>query len=509
MDVKSGRRLYLIGLSGELSVKGDATRRRFTERLESNLRAALRGQGIDCRLERRWSRLLLESSSSEAAEAARRVFGVAWVAPAEMRTYAGLDDLLAQGAEIFAPQVAGRSFAVRAKRGDRAGRLPFRSPEVERRLGALLLPGARAVDLETPEVEARLEIEQKRACFFGRRLAGEGGLPVGSEGQALALVSGGFDSVVASWLLLRRGVKLDFFLAGLGGREHRGQVLAILRRLWTDWGAGSRPKLFVADFRPLVAELELAAPAALRQVLLKRQMLRAATIFARRRQAAALLTGEALGQVSSQTLANLARVEEASGLPLLRPLVATGKDEILALARKIGSFEASARVPEHCFLGVKHPSIAAGRKELEAAEAKLDPAIFEAVVRYAEKIDLTVEPPADDAATAGTVEVELPEPGVPLYDLRSPQAFADWHPQGALSLPYPAALQALAAGAFPPLEAVTLLCEIGYKSAHLAELLAARGVRAASLKGGAGPLREKLADPHLLAAVSPALLQGD
>ena len=505
MDESQQRQLYLIGLSGELSVKGDATRRRFTERLEANLRLALRERAIDFRLERRRSRLLLAADSPQAAEVARRVFGVAWVAPAEVRTYSGLDHLLAQGAEIFTPQVAGRSFAVRARRGDRAGDPPFRSPEVESRLGALLRPGARAVDLEAPEVEARLEIEHDQAFFFGRRQAGEGGFPIGSQGEALALVSGGFDSVVAAWLLLRRGLKLDFFLAGLGGREHRNQVLAILRRLWLDWGAGSRPKLFVADFRPLVVELELAAPAALRQVLLKRQMLRAATVFARRRPAAALATGEALGQVSSQTLANLAAVAEASELPLLRPLLATSKDEILALARKIGSFEASARVPEHCFLGVKNPSTAAGRKELAAAEAKLDPAIFEGVIRLAEKIDLTAEPPVEDGASAGAAEVELPWPGVPLYDLRAPQAFAAWHPEGAVSLPYPAALKALAAGELPPLQEVCLLCEIGYKSAHLAELLAARGVRAASLKGGAGPLREKLADPLLLAALSPAV----
>ncbi len=95
---------------------------------------------------------------------------------------------------------------------------------------------------------------------------------------------------------------------------------------------------------------------------------------------------------------------------------------------------------------------------------------------------------------------------MPLVDLRSPAAFAAWHPDGAASLPYPLALRALADGAFPALPAIALLCELGYKSAHLAELLAARGVRAVSLKGGVGPLRAKLADPLLAAALSPALL---
>lgn len=496
--------LYLIGLSGELSVKGPATRKRFTEKLEANLRSALQAAGHRCRLERRWSRLLIETDAPEAALLAR-VFGVAWVARAIRRPYGDIEDLLAQGAEIFAPLVRGRSFAVRATRGDRGGAVPFRNPELERRLGALLLPGARQVDLGHPEVEARIELQDDHAYFFAERLAGEGGLPVGTEGKALALVSGGFDSVVASWLLLRRGVKLDYFLASLGGREHRGQVLAILRQLARDWAAGSRPRLLVADFRPLVAELELQTPAPLRQVLLKRLMVRAAALLAGRRKIRALATGESLGQVSSQTLTNLAVVEKASDLLLLRPLLASSKEEIIALAKKIGSFEASARVPEHCFLGVKNPATAAWLAEVEKVEAQLDPAIFDGVLALAEKIDLTAEPEEEEAAADGG-EVELPPEGVLLLDLRSPAAFAAWHPDGAASLPYPLALQAIAGGTFPALPAVALLCELGYKSAHLAELLQARGIHAVSFKGGVGPLRAKLADPLLAAALSPVLL---
>lgn len=501
--IPAGDHLYLIGLSGELSVKGDATRRKFLERLEANLRAALKEHGVPFRLERRRARLLLRSPEPAAREVARRAFGVAWVARAEVRSYSTLDDLLAQGAELFAPRVAGRTFAVRARRGEKAAALPFAMSEVERQLGALLLPGARGVDLEAPEFEARLELGPDEVYFFADRVAGEGGLPLGTEGRALALVSGGYDSVVAAWLLLRRGVRLDFFLAALGGRPHRDAVAALLRRLAHDWAGGIRPRLWVADFRPLVAELELEAPAPLRQLLLKRQMVRAAAALAGRRQIAALATGEALGQVSSQTLPNLALVERAAGLPVLRPLLCAEKDEILALARRIGSHEASSRIPEHCFLGVKNPATAADPAAVEKAEARLDPAIFAGVLQLAEKTDLLGEP--EDAAAPAAAEVDLPPPGVPLLDLRSPAAFAAWHPEGASSLPYPAALAALASGVFPPLPAVALLCEIGYKSAHLAELLAARGIAATSLRGGAGPLREKLEDPLLAAALSPAL----
>jgi thiamine biosynthesis protein ThiI len=262
----------------------------------------------------------------------------------------------------------------------------------------------------------------------------------------------------------------------------------------------------VVDFRPLLAELELKAPAVLRQVLLKRLMVRAAAIVAQRRKLKALASGEALGQVSSQTLPNLAVIERASELPLLRPLLTSGKDEILAWARKIGSFEASSRVPEHCFLGVKNPSTAATHAQVEAAEARLDAAVFEGVIHLAESFDLLAEIEEESPEEEG--EVDLPPPNVPLFDLRSDSAFAAWHPPGALNLPYALALRAVVEGSFPALPAVALFCEIGYKSAHLAELLRARGVRACSLRGGAGPLRDKLADPLLLATLSPALLQG-
>lgn len=494
--------LHLLGFSGELSVKGHNTRQRFTERLEANLRSALKARGIPFRLERRWSRLFLQSASPEAATVARRIFGLAFVAKAVVRPFVDLDELLRQGAEIFSPQMEGRSFAVRASRGERASVLPFRSPELERRLGALLRPLARSVDLENPEFEARVEIHGDQVYFFSERLEAEGGLPLGTEGRALALVSGGFDSVVASWLLLRRGVKLDFFLAQLGGSSHPRQVHDLLHTFCGQWAAGSRPRLYVVDFRPLLAELELKAPAPLRQVLLKRLMVRAAATIAQRKKIRALASGEVLGQVSSQTLPNLALIEKASSLPLLRPLLTTGKNEILALARRIGSFEASSRVPEHCFLGVKNPSTAADLRQVEAAENKLDESLVEAVLRLVDSRDLALPP----EVSADADEVELPPAGMPLYDLRSPAAFAAWHPPGARSLPYPEALRSTLEGTFPRHPELCLLCEIGYKSAHLVELLAARGQRAVSLKGGAGPLRLKLADPLLLAALSPALL---
>ncbi|MCG8459526.1 MAG: THUMP domain-containing protein, partial [Holophagales bacterium] len=222
---------YLLHLSGELSLKGKELRKRFTDRLVHNLADALRTHGLDYRIERRWSRIVVESESPEAASVAGRIFGVKAVAVAVRRPWSTFDDLIEHGEEIFAPQVAGRSFAVRVRRGEEASRIPFRSPQLERALGARLLAHAREVSLGAPEIEARIELQGDRAFFFGDLRPAEGGLPVGTGGRGLVLFSGGFDSPVAAWQMLRRGVRLDFLFCNLGGEAHLRDVLAALAPL--------------------------------------------------------------------------------------------------------------------------------------------------------------------------------------------------------------------------------------------------------------------------------------
>lgn len=497
------RHVFVLGYGGELSVKARGTRNRFSERLARNLADALGSEGLEHEITRTWSRIYVESPSERAGEVAARVFGVSSVSPAERRPWRDLDDLLRTGEEVFAPAVAGKTFAVRVRRGGRGHEMPFRSPEVERRLGARLAAHAAGVDLERPQVTVRIELRRGDAYYACRRIEAHGGLPLGTEGRALALISGGFDSPVAAWRMLRRGVALDYLFLNLGGDAHRDDVLRVVKVLADRWSYGTRPELHLVDFRSAVDEIKARCPQPLWQVALKRQMLRAADAVARMTRAAAIVTGEAVGQVSSQTLQNLAVVSSATEIPILRPLAASNKEEILALARRIGTYDLSARVAEHCVLTPRQPETHARPDRVARAEAAMDlgkPAALagERAVFDLRALDL-------EKISAPALEVEaVPEDAV-VVDLRSPAAFRSWHYPGALSLGYVEALDAWPS--FDRGKTWVFYCEVGLKSAHLAEAMHQGGYRAFHVRGGLQQAMRAAegGDPALEALRAPAL----
>jgi thiamine biosynthesis protein ThiI len=497
--------LFLLRLSGEIYLKGAKTRAHFFRRLLANLKAALVQHRIPFRLEPTWSRLYLHTPDPEAAAVAARVFGLRSVSEVHRREWTDLEALVRAGRELFAADVQGRSFAVRARRRrTKAAAVaattdtilaaePVRSPDVERALGrALLDAGAARVDLGHPEVEVHVDFEPGVAHLFRDRVEGAGGLPIGVEGRAVVLLSGGFDSAVAAWQLLKRGVQLDYVFCNLGGAPHRLGALRVARLLAERWSYGSAPRLFELDFLPLAAQLQERVPGAHRQLLLKRAMLRAGAAIARRRRALAVGTGDALGQVSSQTLQNLAVASRA--VPetlLLRPLVGQNKEEILAAARQIGVFETAAAVEEYCALGAERPATRADLGRVVADEALLDPRLLPAALascRAYELRDLDLEslpgPPA-------VPEIDVVPAGTIVLDLRPAEAFRAWHWAEAVRLDLPHALAAL-----PHLDrgrAYVVVCEVGVKSAALAETMQRQGFRVALFRGGSAAMRSAAA----------------
>lgn len=497
---------FVVGFSGELSLKGKATRNRFTGRLSQNLADALRSEGIGFTVESYWSRTVVRADSAAAGDVIARVFGASSVRPVEERPWSSLDDLLDQGERLFAPHVAGKVFAVRVRRGAQQGHQGFKSPDVERQLGARLIDGAQGVDLKNPEVWARVELDRSRAFFSWDETKGRGGFPIGSQGKALAMVSGGFDSMVASWLMLRRGVRLEYLFLNLAGANHRDEVLRVMEVLAKRWSYGSRPHLHVVDFRPIAEEIRRTAPKRLWQILLKRQMLRAADQVARMQRLAAIVSGESIGQVSSQTLPNLAVIDGAIEIPILRPLVTSNKEEITNLARKIGTYELSAKVAEHCALTPKDPETHAKVEAVEAAEAEFDPELLSRQVEARTVLDLRVldleKIQAPDLAVR-----DFPK-GYTVVDLRTSVLHNAWHPPGAVHMSYSDA--ARDPSAFEPGKRYLFYCEVGLKSAHLATLLHERGVEARHLEGGWKTVVRLVEreDDALRAALSPVLLDG-
>jgi thiamine biosynthesis protein ThiI len=484
--------LILIRLAGEISIKARATRRHFAGRLVSNLRDALQAEAIPARIRVAHDRISAEVEEKDGAAAQAvisRVFGVQTTSRALRRSCASEADVAREGYALFREAVAGKRFAVRVRRlGGRAA-VGLAPSQIERALGAELLRHAARVDLDDPEVWCRIELHPDQADFFVDRSPGPGGLPLGVEGRAIALISGGFDSAVAAWQMLRRGVALDYVFCKLGGRAHEQGVLRVAEQLALRWSYGTQPKLHSIDFSELADELRAKTEKRFWQVLLKRQMLRAAERVARARRAPALVTGDALGQVSSQTLRNLAVVGRATELALLRPLLGANKDEIIRASEEIGTFELSKVVGEYCAMVPKRPATAARLGDIDLQESRLDPELLEAAVAARRILDLRALDPRE-LALAGVDLERIPE-GAIAIDLRTKAEWEQWHAPDALHLEFALAQQAWPS--FDRSKRYVLYCEIGLKSAHLAEQMRGAGFDAYHIRGGLRTLRRAAA----------------
>ncbi len=332
--------LVIATLAGEIGVKGRRTRAHMVRELVRNAAAY-----VDVRSWRALGGALLLDMEGDPSQLLR-VFGVAHYAVAHEVTYSDLRDLVSKAAPMVEGAVRGRRFAVRATR---VGERRFTSLDVQRELGGSLEPVSAGVDLGSPEVTVYVYLwSQGVAYVYVNPQEGPRGLPVGVAGRTVALVSGGIDSPVAAWMIMRRGVVPVLLNLAIGGEQHVRAVLEEARVL-RGWSGSHDLEVYVVDGAPVLSALANVRRW-LRAVALKRVMYRLAEALARRAGAHSITTGESLSQVSSQTMWNLEAEERGVGLPILRPLIALEKDEIVALARRVGTYEVSARVPEYCAL---------------------------------------------------------------------------------------------------------------------------------------------------------------
>jgi thiamine biosynthesis protein ThiI len=331
---------------GELALKG-RKRGQFAAALERNLRRALRSAG-PVEIHRRGSAFLVLAPAQALArvlECALELPGLVVVQPA-VRVEPVVDRAAAAAIELLRGTSA-RSFAVRARRRDKG--FPVCSMDIARAVGAAIQDELGLdVNLSAPEVEVHVDAYARELFASVDRLRGAGGLPVGTSGRALVLLSGGIDSPVAAYRMMRRGLRCDFVhFSGqpLTGPESAYKAYALVSRLNRFQG---RSRLFVIPFG--LAQRQLASSGAGRlQVLAQRRlMVRVAQALAQREGCEALVTGDSLGQVASQTLRNLEVVEGAATLSLLRPLIDRDKYEIIEAAERIGTFEISILPDEDC-----------------------------------------------------------------------------------------------------------------------------------------------------------------
>lgn len=474
----SERRGALMALvAPDIVVKSRRTRQRFVAQVEHNLRDALERARIPFALRYLGTRFLVETTAVDAAASVlRHVFGLATICPVEAVCEPDPARIAEVGGRLFAEKVKGRRFAVRAKR---LTNHPFTSRDVEVALGAALVPYG-TVDLTSPEVTVRVELAGPAAYLYSERLPAAGGLPAGVQGRALALISGGFDSPVAAWRILRRGADVHFLHCNLAGSAHERMVVLVVKLLHELWGHGTRPRLHVLDFVPLVAEVKRRVRKQYWQLVLKVLFYRAGAAIARIERLDMLVTGEALGQVSSQTLTNLATLDRFAEVPVLRPLIGFDKAEIIAEARRIGTAPLSERVPELCGLTGARPSTGARVGILAAELDKLDQGLLRAAVGGRRTLDVAALGPANLREPYLFVE-QLPA-GAVVIDCRLPQEYARWHVPGAINIPADELLarwRSLDRG-----KRYVLYCTFGTRTPLLAELMQQGGFEAYAFRGG-------------------------
>jgi thiamine biosynthesis protein ThiI len=357
----------------ELTLK-KGNRAYFLQRLVKNLQRGLKGTGAGP-IERPEGRLLvaLPDAADEREVRARlaRTFGVANFAIAR---WVPLDmDRLAEAVADTIKPLRFASFRISAKRGNK--RFPLTSNQINVELGTLVksLTGSR-VDLERAELTIYVEVLEKGFLLSLDRPPGPGGLPAGISGRVACLLSGGLDSPVAAYRMMKRGAHVIFVhfhshpFVTRASQEKARELAELLTRYQ------STSRLFLVPFGEVQREVVLAVPPPLRVVVYRRLMIRIAEDIAKSVRAEALVTGEALGQVASQTLSNMAVIDDAAAsLPILRPLVGMDKEEIVHQAQAIGTYEISIQPDQDCctLFTPKHPATKSTVGELEAAEVRL------------------------------------------------------------------------------------------------------------------------------------------
>lgn len=373
--------------NGELALKG-LNRGSFESALMRNLKRRLKPL-MKFEMTKSQSTIVIEpleedADMDQAAEEVGKVFGIAAYSRAavcekEMQT------ILRTAEEYLGDELDMiRTFKVESRRADKS--FPLKSPEISREMGGYLLkrhPNL-SVDVHNPDLVVNVEVRQKGAYIHGNQLKGSGGLPVGTSGKAAILISGGLDSPVAAYTMAKRGLVLTgihFASPPYTSARAEEKVTDLMYEVAEYAG---NMKFFIVPFTEIQEHIKDDCPEEMFTVIMRRMMMRVASRIAAENDCGALITGESLGQVASQTLDAIRCTDAAADLPVLRPLIGTDKIDIVDTSRKIGTYDTSIEPYEDCctVFTPKHPKLHPSLEKIEAAEANMD---------YAPMIDRAVE----------------------------------------------------------------------------------------------------------------------
>ena len=419
----------IVKVFPEITIKSRPVRKRFIRQLSKNIRNVLKDIDPELKVDGVWdnlevvTRLEDEKLQREIIDRLSCTPGITHFLQVEEYPLGDFDDIVEKCKAHYGHLLAGKRFAVRCKRG---GHHDFTSMDVDRYVGSQLRQqcGAAGIDLKNPEIKVRMEIRNQRLYVIHNQHQGIGGYPLGALEQTLVLMSGCFDSTVAAYQMMRRGLMTHFCFFNLGGRAHELGVMEVAHYLWKKYGSSQRVLFISVPFEEVVGEILGKVDNSYMGVTLKRMMLRAAANIADRLQIDALVTGEAISQVSSQTLPNLTVIDQATDKLVLRPLLASHKQDIIDTAYQIGTAEFAKHMPEYCGVISVNPTTCAKPQRVVYEEAQFDMQILERALERARfiSIDHVIDELSQDIQIE---EVAEATPGQIVIDIRHPDAQED------------------------------------------------------------------------------------
>ncbi|MGP1930288.1 MAG: tRNA uracil 4-sulfurtransferase ThiI [Arsenophonus sp. ET-YP4-MAG3] len=382
---------FIIKLFPEITIKSQSVRLRFIKILASNILNILKILDNEIYIIRHWDNIEVYTKKNiyhdEISDALTKIPGIHHVFLVKEYQFQDLNNIFELASEIYAKQIINKTFCVRVKR---RGKHNFTSIEVERYIGSCLNKQVLSakVKLSQPDITLNFEIIENKVIFIKSRIQGIGGFPIGTQEDVLSLISGGFDSSVSSYMLIRRGCRVHYCFFNLSGTSHDINVKQICYHLWYRFGRSHKVRFIIIDFIPIIKEIIEKIDDNQMGVILKRMMIRVASKIAEHYNIEALVTGEALGQVSSQTLTNLRLINNVTDKLILRPLISHDKENIINIAREIGTEYFSRTMPEFCGLISKKPTVKAVKEKIEEQEINFNFSLLDRVISTVQNIDI-------------------------------------------------------------------------------------------------------------------------
>ena len=382
---------FVLKLFTEIMIKGASTRKQMVGQLYNNLMHILKRISKDVVVKKFSDKIEVLTPVEHVVFVRQKLLdtpGVDFVLEAtQINQMNTLDDIKVAVNDIMGEKIVGKTFVVKCKR---TGTHPFSSLDIEKTVGGYMLEhnDSKGVSIKHFDIRINIELVHHQLFVVTKKYDGLSGFPIGTQNTVLSLMSGGFDSTIASYLMMKRGIKTNFIFFNLGGVAHEIGVKQVAYYLWQKFGSSHRLTLTSVPFEDVVTEIFKSTHETYMGVSLKRLMLMASERIADNMKIDAIVTGEAIGQVSSQTLRNLSLIDQATSKLVLRPLCGMNKPEIIKTAQKIGTKHFAETMPEYCGVISQNPVVNGSYERMEKESAKFDYLVLENAIANAKVVNI-------------------------------------------------------------------------------------------------------------------------